>query len=160
MRQRGRKSSASLSIVRAVAIDSRQRPEPPKRLSREERQVWREVTGALRPDWFYGAEHLLEIYVRALVHERFLAELVKAADPNGSRFVKLVRLKRTEAALVANLATKLRLTPRSTFDRYTPKLVSRGPRPWELGTGKRFDEDDEPRRVGFEPDEPKGSPVG
>jgi hypothetical protein len=90
MRQRGRKSLASLSIVPAVSIDARQRPEPPKRLSSEEKAVWREVTGAVRPDWLYGAEHLLEIYVRATVHERWLAELVKGADANGPRFAKLV----------------------------------------------------------------------
>ena len=47
-------------------------------------------------------------------------------------------MQRAEAALIGNLSTKLRLTPRSTFDRYTPKVVSRLPRPWELG-GERSD---------------------
>jgi hypothetical protein len=45
-----------LSVVPTVQIDARQRPEPPRRLSGEEKQVWREVTSARRPDWFYGAE--------------------------------------------------------------------------------------------------------
>lgn len=138
MRQRGRKSSASLSIVPAVSIDARRRPEAPRRLSKEEKAVWREITAALRADWFYAAEHLLEIYVRAIVHERRLADLVKAADPNGPQFAKLVRLQRSEAALIGNLAGKLRLSPRSTFDRYTSKLVLRGPKPWEIGRPPRL----------------------
>jgi hypothetical protein len=40
-------------------------------------------------------------------------------------------MHRTETMLCANLAGKLRLTPRSTVDRYTPKLASSYPKPWE-----------------------------
>ena len=36
---------------------------------------------------------------------------------------------------------KLRLTPRSTVDRYTPKLASAGPKPWDR---KQRDDDPEP----------------
>jgi len=38
---------------------------------------------------------------------------------------------RVEASLAANLATKLRLTVRSTKDRYAPKAVN-WPKPWKL----------------------------
>jgi hypothetical protein len=132
MRQRGRKSSANLGVV---PIGQPPRPEPPERLPKAEKQVWRELVDRLRPDWFGGAEQLLEVYCTSIVLERFLCEQIRKTKVDDDRFADLVRLQRAEAALVANLATKLRLTPRSTWDRHTPKLVSTQPKPWQLGNG-------------------------
>jgi hypothetical protein len=144
MRQRGRKSAASLGVV---PIGQPQRPEPPERLPEAEKQVWRDIVDRLRPDWFGGAEHLLEIYVTSIVLERFLAEQIRKTRVDDQRFAELVKLQRAEAALVANLATKLRLSPRSTWDRHTPKLVSTQPKPWELGSGSRRGFEDEMRKL-------------
>jgi hypothetical protein len=159
MRQRGRKSSASLGVV---PIGQPQRPEPPEGLPEAEKQVWRELVDRLRPDWFSGAEHLLEIYVTSVVLERFLAEQIRKTKVEDERFADLVRLQRAEAALVANVATKLRLTPRSTWDRYTPKLVSTQPKPWELGSGSSRGFEDEMRKLEKKfpkkPEEPEEPP--
>jgi hypothetical protein len=46
------------------------------------------------------------------------------------RYIELVRLQRGVTALAGNLATKLRLTSRSTIDRYTPRVVPSVPKPW------------------------------
>ena len=163
MRQRGRKSAAALAVV---PIDARQqRPEPPKRLSRAEKAVWRETTAAVRPDWFWSSEFLLEIFCRSVVLERWLAEQITVTAPTDEHFADLVKMQRAEAMLVGNLAGKLRLTPRSTWDRYTPKLASTLPKPWDVcagpeRTGRGFQNElaELLERRGKKPEEPEGSP--
>jgi hypothetical protein len=162
MRQRGRKSRASLAVV-PVAED--ERPQPPARLSAAERRVWRDTVDRLPPHWFRGSEPVLENYCVAADLARFLAEQVKAAAPGDKRFADLVKLLRAEAALVARLAGTLRLTPRSTWSR-TPHLIS-SLKPWELGTpatknedagrgfdGWGYDDEREPAKA-KPPDDPK-----
>ena len=140
LRKRGRKSAASLAVI---PVDVRmRRPKPPSRLTPEERRVWKETTETVKPGWFSGSEGLLETFCRSVVIERRLATwLDQITDPFDDRFSDLLRMHRSEAMLVANLATKLRLTVRSTKDRYTAKLVPQGPKPWDIGTSR---DDDEP----------------
>lgn len=131
MRQRGRRSSASLSVV--VPDGREPPPTPPHALTDEERAIWDDIVGSLRPGWFKGAEHPLETYVRAISLERFLSEQIRGTDPSDDRrLALLMRCQRDQAAIVASFGTKLRLTPRSNFDRTAPKLASTLPKPWEL----------------------------
>jgi hypothetical protein len=142
VRQRGPKSSASLSVLPAI---EQQRPQAPRSLTREERAVWRDLVDRVRPDWFLGAEHLLEIYVRSICMERFLAAQIKETTDE-KRLLALSQMRKAEGMLIGNLAGKLRLSPRSTKDRYAPKLVRpRGlPKPWELGQRSPFDDEPPP----------------
>jgi hypothetical protein len=135
LRQPGRRSAASY-----VAVDvSQQRPDPPERLSAEEKVLWRDLTERLRPDWFVGTEHLLEIYCHSLAMERFIAQQIKLCDPaDEKRLATLARCQRDTAAVIATYATKMRLTQRSTFDRTAVKHVSALPKPWDLS--RPFDE--------------------
>jgi hypothetical protein len=135
MRRPGRKSAASHV---AVVVDvSQQRPEPPPEIPDVERSIWRELVERYRADWFRGSEHLLESYVGLLATERFLATQiaqVRAHDPlDHAKLASLVATQKLVVTSVGNLGTKLRLTPRSTFDRYAPKLASTLPKPWDLG---------------------------
>jgi hypothetical protein len=142
LRKRGRKSAASLSVV---PVDVKlQRPEPPARLSAVEKQIWREIAEKVRPGWFWSSEPLLELYVQTLAHQRQLAGFIKEVAPGSQQYLELMRLQRGVVMLAANLAGKLRLTPRSSVDRYAPKLASSLPKPWDLPLS-----DDE------KPDEPK-----
>jgi hypothetical protein len=53
-------------------------------------------------------------------------------------------MRRSQAALLGQLATKLRLTPRSVFDRTDVRNTSPYsglPKPWEICAGGRFDEE-------------------
>jgi hypothetical protein len=130
-RQRGRRSAASLSIVPDVKL---RRPEPPAALSPDEKGLWREVVEAVRPDWFTGGSDLiLECYVRLISQARDLAAGLAKEEVGSERYVELCSLHRSVCMSAGALATKLRLTPRSQFDRNQPKLVSVGPspRPWE-----------------------------
>jgi hypothetical protein len=72
------------------------------------------------------------MFCRSVALERRLADWIKELDdPQDPRFRDLITMHKTEAMLVANLATRLRLTVRSTVDRYTPKLATAGPLPWD-----------------------------
>jgi hypothetical protein len=142
MRQRGRKSSASLAIVSAVETP---RPAPPRSLSRAGRQVWRATTARFQPEFFCGAEFLLEAYCDGVVTLRTLVELIKATDPaDHKRLAVLVQLQKAQALLIGNLGGKLRLTPRSRFDRYSVRPKPNLPKPWELGRRSSRREGDKP----------------
>ena len=59
MKQRGRPSAGSLSVV---PVFERPRPKPPEQLPEEGKEVWRGIVAGFRSDWFQGAEHLLKCY--------------------------------------------------------------------------------------------------
>jgi hypothetical protein len=142
MRQPGRKSAASLSVVQIGEIP---RPEPRRQLSREEKAIWRSTTARFPPSHFAGAECLLEVFCRAVAMERRLDELIQATDPGDhERLGALIRLHKAEGMLVGNIAGKLRMSPRSRFDRYSVRPLPNLPKPWQLGTGRRFGDDGEP----------------
>jgi hypothetical protein len=112
--------------------DSRLQPlPPPAGLSAAEKAVWIETVARMRPGWFAGSETMLEMFCRAVCLERRLARWLKRHDTKDPRYRELVTMHKTEAMLVANLATRLRLTVRSSKDRYAPKLATAGPRVWQ-----------------------------
>jgi hypothetical protein len=107
------------------------RPEPPERLTAAEKVIWREITEKVRGGLFYSSEHLLEAYVCTLAQQQQIQGFLQQIEPGGERYIELMRLQLSVTALAGNLATKLRLTPRSTFDRYAIKAVPSQPRPWD-----------------------------
>jgi phage terminase small subunit len=131
IRQRGRKSASRLAFPDDVMM----RPQPPESLTVEEKVIWMEIVEALRADWFRGAStFLLELYCRMIAETRQLATCIAQQEPCSEHWLKLVSVQRTVSMSAAALATKLRLTPRSQFDRNQPKLdAGSGPdlRPWE-----------------------------
>jgi hypothetical protein len=145
MRQPGRKSAASLSIVQ---VGETPRPEPRRQLSREEKAIWRSTTARFPPAHFIGAEILLEVFCRAVAMERWLDELIRDTDPaDHKRLGALIRLHAAEGRMVGNVASKLRMSPSARWDRFSTKVrpVSNLPKPWELGQSiHRFDDDEPP----------------
>jgi hypothetical protein len=110
-----------------------QQPEPPGRLTREQKAIWSDIVEKVRPGWFYSSEILLELYVTTVSHERQLESFLRGAEPGSSRHLELIRMHRTVVLAASALASKLRLTPRSSFDRYAPKVVAPmpGKEPWD-----------------------------
>jgi hypothetical protein len=149
MRQPGRKSAASLAIMPAGDPPP---PEPPKAFTDEQKAIWDEVIASVRPGWFVGSLHILESYCVTIWLDRWLVQEIAARRPGSKQFEDLVAMRRSQAALLGQLATKLRLTPRSVFDRTVVRnrsAYSGLPKPWEVGSGRRFDE---------EPENPEESP--
>ena len=134
--QRGRKSAENLSKV--VALVPGQRPEPPAELTRAQAAVWKTTIWALRVDWF-GPENfpLLTQYCRHAALADVIAKAINVTSiqTDLSRFARLTAMQARESAVIASLATRMRLTIQSSRDsRISKRDPGAGrPRPWETG---------------------------
>ena len=122
MQQRGRKSTAALSVVAGTSIDGRPKPLPS--LTEEEQDVWFRTVDSEPADQFRTAalQQLLAEYCRHTVTaERFSRQVNRATDEGSNLSIedveKLCRCRDRETKALADKATKLRLTNQS---RYTP----------------------------------------
>jgi phage terminase small subunit len=129
MKQRGRPSAGSLSVV---PVYERPPPAAPEQLPEEAKQVWRGIVAGFRSDWFQGAEHLLKCYCEQVVIERQIAAMLHTFSIHSPRYGELVRLYALVVGSLVSVATKLRLTPQSSRDSRNVKHVPLGPKPWEL----------------------------
>jgi hypothetical protein len=139
MNQRGRKSAAALAVI---PLGQRQRPGPPKELTPSQAETWRSIVAGLPPEWFEKVPELLVAYCRHVETANVIAREIDAFDKSAlttatgiQRFNRLLSMGARESAVIAHLATKLRLTPQS---RYTPHgaaaAANRTPavNPWEI----------------------------
>lgn len=125
MRQRGRKSTAQLSVI-AGTIDGR--PKPPSSLSKEQAEVWDRVVGSEVQDFFKTAalKELLAAYCRHVVRAMWLETEIAAAMGPGSELDledvdRLMKMAERETRATLSIATKLRLTNQA---RYTPQAAA------------------------------------
>jgi hypothetical protein len=145
MRQRGRVSAASLSVVPSVAVLPGDRPDPPAELSKDEAAEWCAIVQQMPPQWF-GRETwpvLVELCGLITTSRRVARELAQVSrrslkeDANFSKFKMLSRMKLQHAEAIGNLSTKLRLTHQSRYERDTAanarRQTSQRPKPWEIG---------------------------
>ena len=139
MRKRGRVSAAAIGVA-PVGIHAKPRPAPPPGLTPRERRQWREIVGALRPDWF-EAENLplLAEYVRTAEQCTRLARELRKVDVCDPRFAGLSRQRMAAVNLLMRLATKLRLTIQSSTTTRTNKHAGGSglPKPWDLCRGRK-----------------------
>ena len=119
----------------------------PKDLTPKQRDIWRELVADLDRDWFSDTHHLLKELVCHVDYARMIAGAIEEVRarlvglPLGSKDEKamsrqlasLLRLHGKQSASVANLSTKLRLTPqaRQSARRADQVRARTGPRPWE-----------------------------
>jgi hypothetical protein len=129
LRKPGPKSGASFTVITPDV--RRQHPSPPAWMSKREKEIFVGLTERTKPGFFYSSEPLLTAYVSALAQGEQLARAVAQAEVGTKRHAELTRLECSVVMLASNLAGKLRLTPRSSVDRYAPKTASRLPRPWQ-----------------------------
>ena len=139
MEGRGRKSTASLTVVPA-GIPAR--VEPPQGFTDAQAALWREIVSGKPVEWFSADNApLLAEYVRACVMGDLLAFQIEAAmagtDYDGPSLKDLLKMRDTEAKRATSIATKLRLTQQS---RYTPQAAATadrkagsGNKPWQFG---------------------------
>jgi hypothetical protein len=86
MRQRGRKSAASLTVIGSSGIETVQRPEPPAELSEEQAAEWQAMVNRLSADWFPRETWpLLVQYCRHVVSARRVAQLIARAESDGEQ---------------------------------------------------------------------------
>ena len=129
MRQRGRKSSASVTAAPAVVRASTSWATPPEALDSAAQAVWRRLVAAMPSGWF-KAEHLdmLTAYCRHVAAADRFGQLRDEADINpadGDSVMNANRLstmaeRETRAALA--LARSMRITHQATVE---PKTAGR-----------------------------------
>jgi hypothetical protein len=121
MGQRGRQSSASLSIVAGTEIDGR--PRAPDDLTEFQRDIWRRTVTNESADVFRTAalQQLLKEYCRHVETAHCLTQQIDramvATNMSLNELDTLLRMRDRETKALADKATKLRLTNQS---RYTP----------------------------------------
>jgi hypothetical protein len=134
---RGRKSSASLSIV--PAIPGQGRPPPPSNLDRVEKRIWKDVVAAL-PD--YAIDSAAELVLKRLVcqvaiaerREQRLRDMRATNQDDTETATELAREHCTTAKAVIYLLAALRATPKSRMrasSSNSPEELTRS-RPWEI----------------------------
>jgi hypothetical protein len=136
MTTRGRKSAASLSVVRADAIEITERAKPPRDLTPEQAEEWRAVVNRMPADWFPRETHgLLAQYCRHLVAARRVAQLIQSAEAGDEfdvdEYDKLLKMQEREGRAISSLATRMRLTQQTTYDK-SKKKPSAARKPWDI----------------------------
>ena len=109
MRQRGRKSAASLAVA-PVSLRTR-RPVPPKHMTPQQAKVWVEVVSSVPAEWFQSEDVLLTQYCRHVQTAHDLGQLVNSFDLDGGDIKQLNRLlmmRERETRALTHLATKMR----------------------------------------------------
>jgi hypothetical protein len=119
MQQRGRQSSASLSVV-AGSIDGR--PKAPDGLTDEQQEIWNRVVASESSDFFKTAavQQQLARYCVHLAEVAWLdGEIADAKLPSaGSSLAdidRMMKMRDREDRACVTLATKLRLTNQSRY---------------------------------------------
>src|SRR5688500_750913 len=119
MQQRGRKSSASLSVV-AGSIDGR--PQPPSDLSEDQCEIWNRVVASEAADFFKtgACQQQLARYCVHLSEVSWLDDQIADAkqpesDASFAVIDRLMKMRDREDRACITLATKLRLTNQSRY---------------------------------------------
>jgi hypothetical protein len=124
MGARGRQSLASLEISGTTSrLD---RPSAPHDLTDEETEVWVVVVESLPADWFGPSTiPLLVQYCRHAVQARRLGQLIEKAtgkkDLELADYDRLLKMQQRESMALAALATKMRISQQSTYDKSKKK---------------------------------------
>src|SRR5690625_1677655 len=134
MRQRGRKSAASLEVV-ASNVSATERPPVPDDLSDEQAAVWQKITNRMPADWSPAETWpLLALYCRHVVAARRVAQLIEQEETPESVDIEaldgLYKVQEREGRAMSSLATRMRLTEQATYDK-SRKKPAQVRRPWE-----------------------------
>lgn len=113
------------------------RPEPPVELTREQATEWRHVVNRLPAEWFpretWG---LLAQYCRHVVAARRIAELITQLESRDgtldvAQYDRLLKMQEREGRALSSLATRMRLSQHSTYDKKKKKPHESMQKPWQ-----------------------------
>lgn len=134
MDQRGRVSAASLAVVKPTTVV--ERPRPPGELTPEQAIEWNAVIDGLPAEWFGRETHaMLAQYCRHVVAARRISQLIADAEQGDtfdvSEYERLLRMQEREGRAMSALATRMRITQQTSYDKSKKKRASGGSRPWD-----------------------------
>jgi hypothetical protein len=139
----GRKSTASLTVVKTVPLDQRQ--QAPSFLTARQREIWKSVVDSKAADYFSNdTKPLLVAYVKAVEAHELLSVRVESfdmdmlADMDGIKLLdRLQAMQERQGRLFQSLATRMRLTQQSRYQNTTAAIKGKsgastvGVRPWD-----------------------------
>jgi hypothetical protein len=135
MGTRGRQSGASMAVA-ALSVITVARPDAPYDLD-DPRAVeeWQAVVNRMPADWFPRETHgNLANYCTHIADGWYIRKLIQdalKADPvDLEKLDKLLKMQERESRAAASLATRLRITQQSLFDKEKKRPVQ-VPKPWE-----------------------------
>lgn len=134
-KKRGRPSNSDLVIARQ--IEPVPRPDAPYDLTDEESAEWWAVVNRLPAEWFPRETHaLLAAYCRHVIGIRRISELIRNAEANSQDFDlgdydKLLKMRERESRAASSLATRMRITQQTTYDKSKKKPIATAAPPWQ-----------------------------
>ena len=125
MGSRGRKSSASLTVS-SGGIEAVRRPIPPDELNDEESAEWRAIVARMPADWFARETFpLLVQYCWHVVSARRIRQLLEAIEAekgfDSTGWHDALKMQQRESAIICSLATKMRISQQSSYDKSKKK---------------------------------------
>lgn len=136
MGDRGRTSGSELATIGNTGIvDTVRRAEVPAHLGPEQAVEWRAIVNRLPAEWFPRETlALLESYCNHVVEARHIQKMCEQYQESDEFDVKeyktLRQMYELESRAASSLATRMRLTQQSTYDKEKKKPKS-GVKPWE-----------------------------
>lgn len=135
-KKRGRPSNADLTVV--PQLEPVARPDAPYDLADDETEEWWSVVNRLPADWFPRETHgLLAAYCRHIVGIRRVSELIRKVEASEEGFDldaydKLLKMRERESRAASSLATRMRMTQQTTYEKTKKKPATVSP-PWRRG---------------------------
>ena len=107
----------------------------PADLTDDQAEEWRAVVNRMPAEWFPRETHaLLADYCRHVVMARKISQLIQQSEEGETldvgEYDRLGRMAERESRVIASLATKMRLTQQTTYDK-TKKKPSTALKPWD-----------------------------
>jgi hypothetical protein len=146
MEGRGRKSAASLSVISSNGIEAIERARPPEELTQEQKFEWVSVVNRMPAEWFpRETQALLAQYCRHIVSARRVANMIDSLEAELAKeegataevilgaskaFDRLYKMQEREGRAISSLATKMRLSQQSTYDK-SKRKPGQTKKPWE-----------------------------
>lgn len=135
MGTRGPRSSASLSVISSSGIEAVERPRAPKELTDEQSFEWTAIVNRMPADWFPRETHgMLAQYCRHVISARRVAQLLAdcetSEDFDVENYDRLLKMQEREGRALSSLATRMRLSQQTTYDK-SKKKPGQTRKPWE-----------------------------
>jgi hypothetical protein len=146
MIQRGRRSNAALQLVGPGMgqVSVVQRPKPPAGMPESQCVYWRVVVDSMPADWFrpeqlpllvqYCRHNVAADRIALMIEEgerRMLSSEPADFDLDIVSLDRLLKMQERESRAIATLATKMRLSQQSTYDKSKRKPLM-GKKPWQV----------------------------
>jgi hypothetical protein len=144
MKRAGRKSAEAKAAAALTLVDiSHFRPDAPDELTPEQREIWTNIVGSMKPASFAPSTYpLLTQYCRHVSRCRFIAAQLQKIDPqkNFKEYKAWASMHRAESSVLCQLATKLRLLPKANT-RADRQQTTETSTPWNIRRKPWIDED-------------------